>query len=249
MLEDGNTFIYGYIGSRATGNEPGDYMVVGPEWQGETPPDIKKVFRSTTQFSLLGYRTQLFNSADMPNVEKIQAGYKVRPLSEFLGKPAPPAATKIDFPKIDEEMVKKNFFQYLDFCLRFAPPGPEEKEIRAKLATIGIGAGKTFDFEDLSLEHKAEILLGMKAGEDKIDEYLASQQKVVNGWKMSDLFGDRAFFDGNWLKRAAGAKGGIYGNEAVEAMYPFTKTLPGGEPLDGSKHRYTLTFPASQFPR
>src|SRR5512137_197374 len=30
MLCDGNTFNYGYIGSRATGNGPGDYMVVGP---------------------------------------------------------------------------------------------------------------------------------------------------------------------------------------------------------------------------
>src|SRR4029077_3319992 len=51
QLEDGNTFNYGYIGSRATGNDAGDYMVVGPDWKGETPPGIKKVFHSTTQFS------------------------------------------------------------------------------------------------------------------------------------------------------------------------------------------------------
>jgi hypothetical protein len=57
QLEDGNTFNYGYIGSRATGNDAGDYMVVGPEWKGETPAGIKKVFRSTTQFSVAGYRT------------------------------------------------------------------------------------------------------------------------------------------------------------------------------------------------
>jgi len=30
QLVDGNTFNYGYIGSRATGPEAGDYMVVGP---------------------------------------------------------------------------------------------------------------------------------------------------------------------------------------------------------------------------
>ena len=54
--------------------------------------------------------------------------------------------------------------------------------------------------------------------------------------------------NGNWLKRAAGAKGGIYGNDAVEATYPLTKTLADGEPLDGSKHNYTLTFPAGQLP-
>src|SRR5437773_1710427 len=38
MLCDGNTYNYGYIGSRATGNEPGDYMVAGPDWKGEPPP-------------------------------------------------------------------------------------------------------------------------------------------------------------------------------------------------------------------
>ena len=38
MLCDGNTYNYGYIGSRATGSEPGDYMVVGPDWKGATPP-------------------------------------------------------------------------------------------------------------------------------------------------------------------------------------------------------------------
>ena len=68
QLEDGNTFNYGYIGSRATGNDAGDYMVAGPDWKGETPPGIKKVFHSTTQFSVAGYRTQLFGPKDMPNV-------------------------------------------------------------------------------------------------------------------------------------------------------------------------------------
>ena len=37
QLGDGNTFNFGYIGSRATGNAPGDYLVVGPDWKGQTP--------------------------------------------------------------------------------------------------------------------------------------------------------------------------------------------------------------------
>jgi len=134
MLCDGNTFNYGYIGSRATGSEAGDYLVVGPDWKGQTPPGIKQVFRSTTQFSVAAYRTQLFNADDMPNVVKVQAGYKVQPLSAYLNQPAPPAPPPVDFPKIDKDMVKTNFFQYLDFALQFAPARPEEMEIRAKLA-------------------------------------------------------------------------------------------------------------------
>jgi hypothetical protein len=154
----------------------------------------------------------------------------------------------VDFPKIDKEMVKTNFFEYLDFALQFAPAEPEEKEIRAKLARIGVGAGKTFNFKDLPLTHKLEIGLGMKDGEAKIEKYLATELKTVNGWAISSYFGDRAFFNGNWLLRAAGAKAGIYGNDAEEATYPLAKTLADGQPLDGSQHNYTLTFPDGQLP-
>jgi hypothetical protein len=248
MLTDGNTFNYGYIGSRATGNEAGDYMVAGPDWKGETPAGIKKVFRSSTQFSIAAYRTQLFNAADMPNVVKVQAGYKAEPLSAYLKQPAPPAAPAVNFPKINAAMVKTGFFEYLDFALQFAPPGPEENAIRAKLARIGVGAGKTFDFKDLSLEHKVVVALAMKDGEAKVEHYLSTGVKQINGWKVGSFFGDRAFFDGDWLERAAAAKGGIYGNDAIEAMYPLTKTLADGEVLDGSKHNYALMFHAGQLP-
>jgi hypothetical protein len=248
MLCDGNTYNYGYIGSRATGSEAGDYMVAGPDWKGQTPAGIKKVFRSTTQFSVAGYRTQLLNPADMPNVVKIQAGYKAQPLSAYLKQSAPAAAPAVDFPKINKEMVKTGFFDYLAFALQFAPAGPEEREIRAKLARLGVEAGKKGDFAALSPEQKAAVMAGVKEGEAKIAKYLESGQKNINGWKVGSLFGDSAFYKGDWLKRAAAAQGGIYGNDAAEAMYPMTKTLADGEPLDASKHNYTLTFAAGQFP-
>ena len=107
---------------------------------------------SSTQFSIVIFRTQLFNPGDMPNVIKIQNGYKTQPLSAFLKQPAPSAAPAINFPKINKELAKTKFFEYLDFALQFAPPGPEDKEIRAKLANIG---------KDLSPEQKAAVALGM----------------------------------------------------------------------------------------
>ena len=248
QLTDANTFNYGYIGSRATGTDPGDYLVAGPDWKGEKPPGIKQVFRSSTQFSAAVFRTQLFDPSDMENVKKIQAGYKVQPLSAYLKQPPPQAAPSVNFPRIDKELAKKDFFDYLDFQLQFAPPGPEEAAIRAKLARIGIGAGKTFDFKDLSLEHKAAVGLGLKEGQRKVEEAVAHLGKNVNGWQVGSAFGDREFFNGNWLLRAAAAQAGIYGNDAVEAMYPMTKSDFSGDPLDGSKASYTLTFGAGQLP-
>jgi hypothetical protein len=248
QLCDGNTYNYGYIGTRTTGSEAGDYMVVGPDWKGATPPGIKKVFRSSTQLSLAGYRTQLFNPDDLDNVKKVQAGYKVLTLSAYLKQPAPQPAPAIDFPKIDKELVKKNFFDYLDFALQFAPTQENEKEIRAQLARIGIGPGKTMKFKDLSVEDKLEIGLGMKEGERKVDEGVAHAGKAVNGWRVAGLPGDSAHYNGDWLKRAVAAKAGIYGNSPEEATYPLTRMDGNGQTLDGSQHSYTLTFPPGQQP-
>ena len=245
---DGNTYNFGYIGTRTTGTEPGDYLVVGPDWKSATPTGIKKVFQSTTPFTLAVVRTQLFNPGDMPNVEKIQAGYRARPLSAFLKRPAPPAAPKIDFLPATTAGIKDNFFQYLDAALRYVPETPRDKAIRAKLAKIGIGPGKTFEFKELPPENKAAILEAMKQGDGKVDKWLTGGNKDVNGWNVGSFFGDEAFFNGDWLMRAGAAKGGIYGNDAVEAMYPYTRTDATGKPLDGSKHEYTITFAPGQLP-
>jgi hypothetical protein len=248
QLCDGNTYNYGYIGSRTTGSEAGDYLVVGPDWKGQTPPGIEKVFRSTTQFALTIIRTQLFNPDDMDNVKKVQAGYKSQSLSAYLKKSPPPSVTPINFPKFDKELVKKNFFEYLDFALQFAPAQENEKEIRDQLARIGIGPGKTFNFKDLPLEQKLEIGLGMKEGDRKVDEAVANAGKNINNWRVSSLAGDSAFFNGDWLRRAAAAKAGIYANDSAEATYPFTRNDSDGQTLDGSKHKYELTFPSGQLP-
>ena len=146
-------------------------------------------------------------------------------------------------------MVKTNFFEYLDFALQFAPAGPEEKAIRAKLARIGIGPGKKFNFNDLRSNTKLEIGLGMKEGEKQ-----GGRARCCRSGKNQRLAGrlgvrrPRTSINGDWLLRAAAAKAGIYGNDAVEAMYPMTRRTPPAQTLDGSKHNYTLTFPAGQFP-
>lgn len=115
QLIDGNTYIYGYIGSRATGNDAGDYLVAGPDWKGDGPAGIKKVFRSGSRYSLLIFRTQLFDPSDMPNVVKVQSGYKAQPLSTYLKQPAPAALAAVKFPKFSKDLVKTNFFDFLDF--------------------------------------------------------------------------------------------------------------------------------------
>jgi len=182
MLTDLYTDNYGYIGSRATGNDAGCFVIAGPDWKGATPPGIKKVFNVETQFSLGIYRTQLFNPADMDNVKKIQAAYVAEPLSAFLKQPPPPAAPAIDFPPFTaDDPFKTDFVKYLDFLLQFAPAVAEDKELRARYASIGIGPGKKFNFSELSVEHKAAVALAVKDGFEKVENASRSIGKESNG--------------------------------------------------------------------
>ena len=89
QLIDAYTHNFGYLGSRATGNDGGSFLVAGPRWSGEAPRGVRKVFRSETEFALAIGRTQLFHTDDLDNVKRVQAGYRVQPLSAFLGEPAP----------------------------------------------------------------------------------------------------------------------------------------------------------------
>src|SRR5271156_3013158 len=50
QLIDAYTFNFDYSGSRTTGNEEGNYLIAGPNWQGNAPKGVKKVIRSETEF-------------------------------------------------------------------------------------------------------------------------------------------------------------------------------------------------------
>lgn len=242
---------YGYMGSRTTGNGAGSYLIAGPGWQGEKPAGIDKVFRCETQFTLLVFRTQLFNPADMDNVKKVQAGYKAEPLSKLLKQPAPPAAPAIQWPKFDQSNFTTTFPETLEFLLQFCPPtgtASVEKPLREKFAMIGIRPGAKEAVKAPDPAVKAAVGAGVKAAFAKIGETCNHVGDVVNGWQIGAAAGSREFYNGNWALRAAAAKLGIYGNSQEEAVYPFTRSDVSGVALDGSKHTYQLNFPAGQLP-
>lgn len=243
---DGNTYNVGYIGSRATGQGAGSWMVVPPGWQGATPTGVRGVIRSTTLFALTIFRTQLFGPDDMPNVAAVQRGYQVRALSAFLGQPAPPAAPEIRWPRVSADIAKHHFFDVLAFALQFNPPQPNEAAIRAQLATLGIdGRGTPLQ---QSFFDRMELLAAAFEGNRKVEAAVAAAGTAMNGWRVTAIPGTPEAYNGDWMLRAVVAKAGIYGNSTEEATYPFTRTTATGETLDGSTGRYTLTFGPNQLP-
>ncbi|MEW6143999.1 MAG: DUF1254 domain-containing protein [Thermodesulfobacteriota bacterium] len=237
------TYNFAYVGTAATGNGEGKFLLAGPGWKGDAPEGVKGVIRSDTDFVLVGYRTQLFNPADIDNVKKIQEGYTVEPLSEFLGEAAPPAPPKIDFPVYNPDKVESpGFYDYLSFLLQFCPTVPGDEAARAKFARIGIVPGKPFDTAGLSPEMKKALEAGMADGMKAIDEKAAATKSAA------DLFGTREFMKNNYLNRAVGAKMGIYGNSKSEAYYFLWTKDAEGNMLNGADSRYTLTFGKGELP-
>ncbi|HET6993586.1 MAG TPA: DUF1254 domain-containing protein, partial [Chitinophagaceae bacterium] len=148
---DAYTFNFEYIGSRTTGNDGGHFLLAGPNWKGESPEGIRKVILSETQFAFALYQTQLFNPADIDNVKKIQAGYRVQVLSEFLGKPAAFPAFRINFIKPlskEKQRSSLDFFRILNFVLQFCPVHPSEKGLMQRFSKLNIGSGKSFNVND-----------------------------------------------------------------------------------------------------
>jgi len=247
QMWDAYTYIIGYAGSRTTGNEAGNFMIAGPGWKGETPKGIKKVYVSDTDFGMLVIRTQLFDPADIVNVEKIQAQYKMQPLSAFLGTAAPPAAPAVDFiiPLTQEEQkTSLEFFNIMNFVLGYSPVVPSERALRERFASIGIEGGKPFDPAKLSPAMKAAFEQGRA---DAWQVFAGGIRKMEEGKITSgDVFGSRDFLKDNYLYRWIGTIG-IYGNAKEEAMYPVYRVDSAGKPLSGA-NRYTLRFAPDQYP-
>ncbi len=241
------TFNFAYLGTRSFGNDGGTFLIAGPGWKGETPKGIKAALICETEFAYLLFRTQLFNSADLPNVKKIQAGYKAEPLSKYLGQAAPAAAAAVNWPKPSEGMLTSPaLFPYVNFLLQFCPTNPTEKELASRFAKLDIGAGKTFDLSKFSLEVQKAISDGISdAGIE-----MQGLMKRINADEVSssDFFGTREFLKGNWLYRFAGAKLGLYGNSGEEAIYIGYFVDANRQPLDASKNNYAMQFPKGHLP-
>lgn len=243
------THNFDYIGSRATGNEAGNFLLAGPDWKGKVPKNIKKVIRTETDLAFLLYRTQLFSEQDIENVKKIQAEYKVTPLSQFLGQKAPKAAPKINFIEpltLEQQKTSPEFFNILNFTLQYTNVHPSEKAMLKSFEQIGVKAGQPFEISKLDPVVQAALPKGIEQA------WASLQDRKVNYLdkgliKSSDGFTNREKLNGRYLDRMMGAFFGIYGNSPEEAIYPQYFVDSTGQPLDGN-NKYELTFPAGKLP-
>jgi hypothetical protein len=147
------TDMFAVPGTRTTGrNSARDFLLVGPNWWGEAPSGLE-IIRSPTRIMNIGGRTQTNGVADYENVHKVQAGYKLTPLSAWGKGDYTPPKGKVD-PSIDmktpppmqvEKMDPATYFARFAELLKDNPPGPFDYPMIHRLERVGLKAGRSFD--------------------------------------------------------------------------------------------------------
>ncbi len=240
QLIDSHTHNFGYIGTRATGNGAGQFMIAGPNWRGETPEGITQLIRTESYVPMGLIRIEVKGEDDLQRVHTLQDAFAVTPLSEFLGNEAPADAPPLSWvaPIGQGDEWNPDFIKVLRFI--------HDELIEAH-------ATETALFERyLSLQAllddpaKREII---RAAAKQQYQAIESEQdhlgKMVNGWLLtSAVFGNREQMQGKYRMRAEATYFGLWGNDLEEAYDPTAMRDADGEPLDASTHNYVLHFTA-----
>ena len=239
------TDVFASPGWRTTGTEASNFLVTPVGWTGTSPQEFTPIGAPTPYVMIIG-RTRTDGPKDYDAVHRIQAGYKVTPLSRW-GKAPEPAAVKID-PTVDmktppkiqvDTMPAAKYFTYAAELLKLHPSHITDEPIIARMKRIGIEPGKSLDFSKLDPTAQ-KALEGAPANARKIMAWkVATIARVANGWSMNtDTMG---VYGNYYLKRAIVSQLGLGANLPEDAIYPMNLADDTGKPLDGS-HQYTLHF-------
>lgn len=237
------THNFAYTGTRTTGTTGGRWLFAGPGWQGEVPAGISGVFRAETDIVMTLTRTGVDGADDIAAMKAVQAGYRLTPLSAFAGTPAPAAAPVLDWPAWDKAKAEGlGFITYLNALMRCMPAVDSEREMLARFARIGIGAGLPFDEAALSPEIRAAMEAGVAEARRDFEARAVTETESMN------VFGSRNELGSDYIyRRNVGAALGVLGNTKEEAIYLGYQTEPDGTVLDGRK-RWRVRFAPGAWP-
>ena len=245
------TDVFASPGWRTTGTEVGNFLVTPPGWTGTFPDDMTQIQAPTPYVWIIG-RTKTDGPADYDAVHKIQAGYKITPLSQWGGEPTAPEV-KID-PSVDmktppkiqvDTMPADKYFAYAAELLKLHPPHITDQPIIAQLKRIGFEVGKSFDLDKADPAIKKGLASAAEDAQKLMEWKVPTLARIANGWSMNtDTMG---IYGNYYLKRAIVTQLGLGANLPEDAIYPLNLADDTGKPLDGASN-YVLHYDKGQAP-
>jgi hypothetical protein len=225
------------------GTVPGFYLLVGPNWNGEVPKGITRVFRASSNTGLIAPRVfQDDTSQDKRAIQGVLTGIVMYPLAEYDGRiksmewsKLPKAAAA---PHGEEEtrwVSPEKFFDELPTVLADAPPLPGEEARYAQVLAV-LAAAKD------NAKIKQAMLEAAKEAEDKLVNPLFQfrnyGQQLPHNWS---TIANESAFGADYFTRTAVAKSNILVNSPNETKYFYQDLDASGARLNNS-NRYTVTF-------
>jgi hypothetical protein len=245
------TDVFASPGWRTTGTQAGNFAVTPANWRGTLPAGVTRIDAPTPYVWIIG-RTKTDGPQDYDAVHKIQAGYKVTPLSQWGQTPTPPKVA-ID-PTVDMKtppktqvntMAAGKFFAYAAELLKIHPPHITDQPIIAQLRKLGFEPGQSFDLEQADPATRIAFASAPDEAQTLMAWKTPTLARVVNGWLMNtDTMG---VYGNYYLKRAIVADVGLGANLPEDAVYPTNLGDQTGKPLDGA-NKYALHFDKDSMP-
>jgi hypothetical protein len=247
------TNVFASPGWRTTGTQAGNFAIVPPGWRNESqlPEGVQRIDAPTPYVWIIG-RTKTDGPSDYDAVHKIQAGFKITPLSGW-GKPPQPVEVKID-PSVDmktppkiqvDTMPADQYFAHAAEMMKLQPPHITDQPIIARMRRLGIEPGASFDLDKADPTVKQALENAPSDAQKLMAWKVPTLARVANGWSMNtDTMG---VYGNYYLKRAIVAQLGLGANLPEDAIYPLNIADQDGRPLDGASN-YTIHFDQDTLP-
>jgi hypothetical protein len=231
------------------GTTPGFYLIVGPNWQGDVPKGISKVFRASSNTGFVAPRVFMDDTAeDRRAIQLVLRQILMYPLSEFDGQMKSidwSTIAKLPNAATGEQEVKwvppESFVDTLPIVLADAPPLPGEEARYAQVLAV-LAAAKS----------DPKINAAMTKATAEADEQLIKPLFEFRNWGQQlphhwSTISNEAAFGTDYFTRTAVAKSNILVNSPNETKYYYQDLDATGARLNGA-NRYTVTFAKHQTP-
>jgi hypothetical protein len=242
------TDVFASPGWRTTGTQAGNFLITPPGWTGEIPSGMTRIDAPTPYVWVIG-RTKTDGPQDYDAVHKIQAGYKVTPLSQNYSPPKVTIDPSVDMktpPKVQvDTMPAEKYFAYAAELLKVIPPHITDQPMIAQLKKIGFEPGKSYELDKANPAIRKALESAPEDAKQLMAWKVPTLARVVNGWSMNtDTMG---VYGNYYLKRAIIAQLGLGANLPEDAIYPINLADESGKPLDGA-NKYALHFDKGDAP-
>ena len=250
---------FAYLGTRATGTEEANWLIVPPGWSdtdtgtGTAPDSVRGVIDAPTTVVTIVGRNACDGPDDMPRVQALQQQLTLTPLdtaARQTGLPAPD-------PDVPEEL---RFFEQLRVWMADFPASARDQDYEARFQPLGLLEEGPSPYVTAGPALVQALTTGLTAGKARVEAATRppNDERPPGSWETNphlfdynlDHFGIGTIDAPQWktadrqasyLLRAAAARSALWGNHGYEAVYAHTYTDTEGKQLSGA-HSYTLRF-------